>query len=65
MSLDWIDEAVEDYNQRVYGGLMSPNAKKVLRDMKRKEHEFWEREAVREDSHSPVGDWEGMQEVSD
>ena len=44
MTPDWIEEYVEDYNQRVYGGLMSPRAKSVLRAMKMKEHEFWERE---------------------
>ena len=44
MSMDWLDQYVDDYNQRVYQGHMSPNAKKLLREMKRKEHEEWERE---------------------
>ena len=40
----WIEEFIEEHNQRVYGGNMSPRAKSVLRAMKLKEHEFWERE---------------------
>lgn len=42
---DWLEQYVEDYNNRVYNGLMSPNAKRLLREMKRKEHDEWEREA--------------------
>ncbi len=66
-NLSWIDEFVRDYEIRVYGkeGAMSPRAKKVLRAMKMRDHEHWLREQTREDSHSPVGDWEGMREVSD
>lgn len=44
MDHDWLEQYVEDYNQRVYAGLMSPNAKRLLREMKRKEHDEWERE---------------------
>ncbi len=45
-NLTWIDEFVRDYEIRVYGkeGAMTPHAKKVLRQMKLKEHEFWLRE---------------------
>jgi hypothetical protein len=28
---DWLQQYVEDYNRRVYSGLMSPNAKRLLR----------------------------------
>ena len=44
MDRDWLEQYVEDYNNRVYNGLMSPSAKRLLREMKRKEHEEWERE---------------------
>jgi hypothetical protein len=43
---DWLEQYVEDYNNRVYKGLMSPSANRLLREMKRKEHEEWEREAA-------------------
>jgi hypothetical protein len=38
MRLDWLEQCVEDYNQRVSNGLMSPNAKRLLREMKKKEY---------------------------
>jgi hypothetical protein len=52
MDLSWVDEFIEDHNQRVYGGLMSPRAKAVLRSMKMKEHEFWLAQESRQDSNS-------------
>lgn len=44
---DWLEQYVEDYNNRVYKGLMSPSANRLLREMKRKEHEEWERRSGR------------------
>lgn len=52
----WIDEFVEDYNQRIYAGLMSPRAKAVLRDMKMREHEYWLAQESRQDSHTGPDD---------
>ncbi|TCU78841.1 hypothetical protein EDE08_101623 [Bradyrhizobium sp. R2.2-H] len=49
----WIEEFIEEHNQRVYGGLMSPRAKAVLRAMKKmKEHEFWIAQESRQDSNT-------------
>lgn len=42
--MDWIEEAIKEYDERVYGGTMDAHSKSVLRAMKMKEHEFWERE---------------------
>jgi hypothetical protein len=52
MSLDWIEEFIEEHNQRVYGGLMSPRAKSVLRAMKMKEHEFYIAQESRVDNNT-------------
>jgi hypothetical protein len=52
MNLDWIEEFIEDHNQRVYGGLMSPRAKAVLRSMKMKEHDHWIAQESRQDSNT-------------
>lgn len=57
---DWIEEVVEKTEKDVYGGYMPAHNKATLRDILRKEAAFWDREAVREDSHSPVGDWGDM-----
>jgi hypothetical protein len=48
----WIEEFVEEHNQRVYQGLMSPRAKSVLRSMKMREHEFWLAQESRVDSNT-------------
>lgn len=58
------DEEIEKVNKEVYGGSMPAHNKEVLRSVIEKENSFWEREAVREDSHSPVGDWNNMREVN-
>lgn len=50
--MSWIEEAVEEYNIRVYNGLMSPRAKKLLREKFKKEDLFWEAEAVRVDNNT-------------
>lgn len=53
----WIEEFIEEHNQRVYQGNMSPRAKSVLRAMKMKEHEFWEREQADYVYGQDEGDW--------
>lgn len=56
---DWIEEYINDHEIRVYGGKgkMSPRAKSVLRAMKMKEHEFWEREQADYVYGQDEGDW--------
>lgn len=56
------EERIAEVEQNVYGGNMPAHNKAVLRSILEKEDRFWEAEAVREDSHSPVGDWNGMEE---
>lgn len=50
--MDWIDEYIRDYDERVYAGLMSPRAKSVLRAMKMREHEDWMDEESRVDNNT-------------
>jgi hypothetical protein len=52
MTIDWMEEFIEEHNQRVYGGTMSPRAKSVLRAMKLKEHDFWIAQESRQDSNT-------------
>ena len=50
------EERIAEVEKNVYGGEMPAHNKEVMRAILNKEDRFWEREAVREDSHSPVGD---------
>ena len=52
MDRNWLEQYVEDYNNRVYNGLMSPNAKRLLREMKRREYEEYLLEESRIDNNT-------------
>lgn len=54
MTLDWIEEYVNDHEIRVYGGKgkMSPRAKSVLRAMKMREHDHYIAMESRVDNHT-------------
>lgn len=48
-----IEDEIEEYNQRVYGGSMSIHNKNTLRSMIEEENKFWERnQAFEERGHS-------------
>lgn len=51
-----IEDEIAEYEKK--NGIELPaHNKATLRSMIEKENRFWDKEAVREDSHSPVGDW--------
>lgn len=50
-----VEDEVREYEERT-GIHLDAHSKGTLRDMIKRDNRFWEREAVREDSHSPVGD---------
>jgi len=47
-----IEEEIEEYNRRVYGGEMPAHNKSVLRSVIEKENKFWDEEPFREDSNN-------------
>lgn len=51
---EYIESRVADMEQDVYLGDMPARNKEVARIQFGKAFDYWEREAVREDSHSPV-----------
>ncbi len=57
MDRDWLEQYVEDYNNRVYNGLMSPNAKRLLREMKKKEYEEYLLDESRIDNNNSHDDY--------
>ena len=59
------EQEIKEYAIRLYGSeeAMPAANKKAMRQLIEKEDRFWEREAVREDSHSPVGDLFNAREV--
>lgn len=55
----WVEEKIKWQEANIYGGDMPAHNKAVVRKQLLQEDRFWEKEAVREDSHSAVGDWNG------
>lgn len=53
--VEWVEKEVEKY-ERETGIKLEPHNKSVLRDMKRKEFDFWERQAVRVDNNNSRDD---------
>ena len=51
-----VDEEIEAYNLRVYGGNMPAHNKSVLRSMIEKENKFWDAEPFKEDNHNTQHD---------
>lgn len=48
---DWIEKEVAEQEKKMP---LDAHNKSVLRSMKRREFDYWEKEAVRVDSHTPT-----------
>ncbi len=50
-----VEDEVREYEERT-GITLDAHNKATLREVIKRENRYWEKEAIREDSHGPVGD---------